>query len=69
MVKTWTEEAREQGELKGKREVLLDQLEFKFPGLSQSVRQRVAELPVEKLKELWRGVVAGKSLRELGLED
>jgi hypothetical protein len=53
MVKTWTEEGAE----KGKRELLLDQLETKFPNLSQTARQRLTEWPVAKLRELGRALL------------
>ncbi len=65
MVKTWSEE----GEERGKREFLLDLLEAKFPGLSNRVRQRVAEWPLEKIKETGRALLTAKSLKDLGLED
>lgn len=65
MVKTWTEEAREDA----LRDLLLDQLETKFPGFSESARQRLMEWPVEKLKELGRALLKAQSLQELGLED
>ncbi len=73
MVKTWSEEAEERGlqkgELKGKRELLLDLLETKFPGSSQTARQRVEEWPAEKIKEASRSLLTAQSLRNLGLED
>jgi hypothetical protein len=69
MVKTWSEEGEERGELKGRRSALLEQLECKFPGLSDMARQRVAEWPVEKIKEASRVLLTAQSLRELGLED
>ncbi len=69
MVKTWTEEAREEGVLKGRREQLLEQLEVKFPTLSQAARERVANWPLEIIKEAGRALLNARSLRELGLDD
>jgi hypothetical protein len=69
MVKTWSEEGEERGELKGRRATLLELLELKFPGLSDTVRQRVAEWPVEKIKEASRVLLTAQSLKELDLED
>jgi hypothetical protein len=69
MFKSWSEEGKEQGILEGRRAALLDQLEVKFPGLSQAARQRVAEWPLEKLREANRALLTAQSLRDLGLED
>jgi len=69
MVKTWSEEGEERGELKGKRELLLKLLKCKFPDLSQATRQRLTEWPVEKLEEVGVALLTAQSLRDLGLED
>jgi hypothetical protein len=73
MIKTWSEEAEERGlkrgELQGQRKLLLDQLEFKFPPLSEGIRQHVTQLPEDKVRQLARAVLTAKSLDELGLED
>jgi len=69
MVKTWSEEGKEEGILVGRRATLLELLETKFPDLGNTARQRVQEWPLEKLKELSRTVLTAQSLRELGLED
>jgi hypothetical protein len=65
MFKTWSEE----GEEKGRRETLLEQLEVKFAPLSETVRRRLTAWPAEKLPELGRALLKAQSLRELGLED
>lgn len=73
MVKTWSEAAEERGlekgELKGRRELLLELLEVKFPTLSQAARERVANWPLEKVKEVGIAFLNARSLSELGLED
>jgi hypothetical protein len=69
MIKTWTEEAREEGIKEGKREVLQALVETRFPGMSAAARQRLNEWPAERLVELGRALLKAQSLRELGLED
>ncbi len=49
--------------------MLLEQLELKFPPLSQAARERVANWPLEKVKEVGRALIKAQSLSELGLED
>lgn len=77
MIKTWSEEAEErgikegikQGQLQGRRESVLDQLEAKFPGLSPAVRERVAHMSEDKLRQLSLDLLTAETLRELRLED
>jgi len=69
MIKTWTEEAEERGINKGQRRLLLKQLEARFPPLSETVRQRVAQLSEDRVEEIGLALLKAQSLRELGLED
>jgi len=77
MFKTCAEEAEErgiekgfkQGQLQGQRRLLLIQLEARFPLLSDAVRQRVAQLPEDKILPVALALLDGHSLLELGLED
>jgi hypothetical protein len=73
MAKTWTEEGREQGReqglVEGQRLILLDLLEAKFPPLNEAIRQRVIQMPGDKLRQLARAVLTAKSLDELSLAD
>ena len=66
MVKTWTEEAREEGREEGQRKLLLHLLEAKFPSLSAGVRQRIGEWPVDKLPALGEALLKVETLRDLG---
>jgi hypothetical protein len=72
MAKTWTEEGREQGReqglVEGQRLILLDLLEAKFPPLGEAIRQRVAQLPGDKVRQLARAVLTAESLDALGLK-
>jgi hypothetical protein len=65
MVKTWSEEGREEG----KRDLVLKQLKARFPDLSPTAQQRVKEWPVEKVEEVGIALLTARSLRDLGLED
>lgn len=65
MVKTWSEMGREDGQ----RQLLLKQLEKRFPPLSKKVRRRLEKWPAEKLVELGEALVTAQTLKELGLED
>jgi hypothetical protein len=69
MIKTLNEEAEERGILKGQRTFLLELLDAKFAPLSEAVRQKVIQMPEDKLRTLARAFVSANSLRELGLED
>jgi hypothetical protein len=85
MFKTWAEEAEERGikvgeergikvgeerGIKvGERRLLLKQLEVRFAPLSESVRERVAQLSEERVEELGLALLNAHSLRELELED
>jgi hypothetical protein len=69
MFKTWAEEAEERGQLKGQRALLLHLLEVKFPPLPEAVRQRVVQMPEDKLKKLGSSLLTAKSLQELVLEE
>ncbi len=65
MATTWYEQGRQKGQL----EVLVIQLEERFGPLSAAVRERLENLPQDRLRELIRKIVTAKSLRELGLEE
>jgi hypothetical protein len=65
MIKTWSEEAREEG----KRDIVLKQLKARFPDLSSTAQQRVMEWPVEKVEEVGIALLTARSLRDLGLEE
>lgn len=73
MATTWFEQGMEKGMEKGReggqRDLIRDQLEARFGELSDPVKQRLADWPGDRLKELGRALVRAKSLRELGLED
>jgi hypothetical protein len=57
------------GIAKGQRQLLLWQLELRFGPLPALVRQRLEAITAERLKEIAEGILRGKSLKELGLED
>lgn len=59
----------EQGVEKGWRQVLQKQLEKRFGSLSEAVRERLRQLPAERLSPLAEELLRAESLRELGLED
>jgi hypothetical protein len=59
----------ERGQLAGRRETVLLQLEAKFGVLSPEVRQRVESLSPEELRQLTLDFVKAQSLKELRLED
>ena len=68
MATTWYERGMEKGIEKGQRRLLLVQLEDRFGPLSEAVRQRVSDWPVDKLDDLSRALLRAQSLQELGLE-
>jgi hypothetical protein len=57
------------GVVGGERRLLTRMLAMRFGPLSDAVRDRLGELPQEKLEELAERLLAARSLRELGLED
>ena len=59
----------EEGLEKGKRSSIERVLRRHFGKLSESVQQRVAEYPAEKLDDLLESAVDAPSLKEIGLED
>jgi hypothetical protein len=65
MIKTWSEEAREEG----KRDIVLKLLKARFPDLSPTAQQRVKEWPVEKVEEVGIALLTARSLGDLGLEE
>lgn len=65
LASTWYEKGREQG----RRELLREQLEERFGPLTQTVRERLEQLPAEHLALLVKAVLSARSLKELGLED
>jgi hypothetical protein len=70
---TWYEKGREkgleQGLEQGQRTVLREQLEERFGPLSAAGRERLEQLPADRLMPLVRAVLRAQSLKELGLED
>jgi hypothetical protein len=72
MIKTWTEEAREQGQkivLERWRRGLLLQLASRFGPLSESVQQKLTALSMDQLEALSEALMTAQSLQELGLEN
>ena len=59
----------ERGKIEGLREVALLQLEEKFRPLTDEVKQRVAALTVEQLRQLLLDLVKPLSLKDLHLQD
>jgi hypothetical protein len=59
----------ERGRIEERRELSLLQLEAKFGPLSPEIKQRVAALSPEQLRQLLLDLVKGQSLKELHLED
>jgi hypothetical protein len=58
----------EKGVMKGQRQTLRLVLEQKYGTLSAAVLQQIEEVALERLPELIAGILADRSLRELGLE-
>jgi hypothetical protein len=54
---------------KGQRQLLRELLEQKFGPLGPAVLRRLEEWPLKRRQELIAGILADRSLRELGLED
>ena len=77
MIRTLAEDAEERVSRKASNKaegtegqrVLLEQIEAQFPPLSEAVRQRVSQLPEERIEEIGLALLKAKSLRDLGLED
>ncbi len=68
--KTWSEEAREEGQTLGRLRLLQKLLELKFQRpLSETARQRLAAWPGDRLEQLENALFQPKTLKELGLED
>lgn len=57
------------GRRKGKRDVLMVQLEAKFGPLPEDMEDRLDVLPVERLDQIARAILTAQSLQELGLAD
>jgi Domain of unknown function (DUF4351) len=58
----------ERGREQERRTILLEQLEEKFGPLAAAVREKVQQMPLERLTELTKAVLRAQSLQELGLE-
>jgi hypothetical protein len=72
MIKTWTEEARDQERqlgLERTRKIFRVMLEKRFGPLSEPVRQKLAVLSIDQLEALGEALMTAQSLLELGLED
>ena len=63
------EQGIEQGIERGQRTLLERQLTRRFGPLSETVRQRLASWPAERLTQLSDTLFEAASLQELGLED
>jgi hypothetical protein len=59
----------EQGQIAGRRETALMQLEEKFGPLSLAVRHRVETFSADELRQLTRDLLKAQSLKELRLVD
>jgi Domain of unknown function (DUF4351) len=59
----------EKGMEKGRREMLCELLEDRFGPLSAHVREKINDLPSDRLKDLTKALLHAASLRDLGLED
>ncbi len=61
------EKGIEKGQLRGKQELIREQLEGLFGPLSTKAVDRLMNLPADRLASLGRAVLRAKSLEELGL--
>ena len=68
MITTY-ERGKAEGKLENSREILLLQLEAKFGALAPAVKERVAALSAERVRQLLLDVVKSQSLDELHLQD
>jgi len=68
----WRDEARKEGlregQIKGRRQFLLQLLEQRFGALSPKVRRKVKASSAKRLEELGKRVLVAGSLAEMGLE-
>ena len=62
------EQGREEGMQLGQRAVILTMLEERFGPVQEDLRNELNAWPSAGLQELVRGILKGKSLRELGFE-
>jgi hypothetical protein len=69
MNKTVYEEGIEQGEARGQRNLLRDQLQDRFGPLPPAVLTRLNDLPAERVSEVARSFWKAASLKDLGLSD
>ena len=60
-------EGRKEGQIEGKRQILLQQLEQRFGALSSKVRRKVKVSSEKRLEELGKCVLVAGSLAEMGL--
>jgi Domain of unknown function (DUF4351) len=67
--KTWREEGVEEGWQKRGVDLVGRMLEARFPSVSGAIRERLANLPQERIDQLAVQLLTAKSLKELGLED
>ncbi len=65
MIKTWSEQAREEAV----QQLVRRQLTKQFGPLSSAVQQKLAELPLKRVEEIGEELLTAASLRDLGLED
>jgi hypothetical protein len=69
MTMTMFDVIRQEGYQRGQREALEMFLQKKFGSVPSEVKQRIAALSDEQLKEKLLAVVTAQSLQELGLAD
>lgn len=69
LAQTSFEKGREKGVIDGERQYTRELLEARFGPLSEAVRARLEAWPADRLRELGLGLLQGKTLVEIGLED
>jgi hypothetical protein len=66
---TWYEKGIEKGEEIGRRRLLRELLERRFPQLPTSAAERLQQLPADEIVGLIERLPQANSLRDLGLEE
>ena len=69
LAETTFEKGEKKGEEKGKRNYARKMLEARFGPLSEAAGERLESWPADRLDEVGLGLLQGKSLADLGLED
>jgi hypothetical protein len=65
MIKTWSEQAREEGV----QQLVKRQLQKRFGPLSAAAQEKLTAMPLKKVEEIGEALLTASSLRELGLEE